>query len=83
MIAYLPNEKLETIIQNLESTETTHVNKLGLEYKPSSEKPNEHALMLSDQGEWCKSFYLNEELVNGDFMDVREYKKLNERKMGY
>lgn len=75
MIAYLPHAELDEIIQNLESTETTHVNKLGLEYKPSSDKPNEFALMLNDYGEWGKSSYLNEELDAGSFLDVRPHLK--------
>lgn len=75
MIAYLPHAELEDIIQNIESTETTHLNKLGVEYKPSSDQPKEYALMLTDQGEWCKSSYLNEELGTGAFMDLREYLK--------
>ena len=73
MIAYLPHAKLEDIIQNLESKETTHVNKLGFEYKQSSDQPKEHALMLTDEGEWCKSSYLNEELDTGAFLDVQKH----------
>jgi len=75
MIAYLPHVELDTIIQNLESTETTHVNKLGLEYKPSSDQPKDHALMLTDDGEWYKSSYLNEELGTGAFLDIRPHLK--------
>lgn len=76
MIAYLPHMEIDQILGNLESTDTTHINKLGLEYKTSSNNPQDFALMLSDDGGWGKSSYLNEELDSGSFFNVQQHLKI-------
>lgn len=76
MIAYLPHMEVDQILSNLESTDTTHINKLGLEYKSSSDNPKDFALMLCDDGGWVKSLYLNEDLNSGGFFDVQQHLKM-------
>lgn len=75
MIAYLPHMDIDQILSNLESKDTSHINKLGLEYKASSDNPKDFALMLNDDGGWVKSSYLNEELDERGFFNVKEHLK--------
>lgn len=74
MLKYLPDIDIGTAIQDIKNSETSHLNKLAVEYKQSSENPKDAALILTDQGTWIESkSYLNEDLNTGSFFDVRPY----------
>lgn len=74
MLKYLPDIDIGTAIQDIKNSETSHLNKLAVEYKQSSENPKDAALILTDQGTWIESkSYLNEDLNTDSFFDVRPY----------
>ncbi|MHA3048958.1 hypothetical protein [Acinetobacter sp. ANC 4641] len=55
-------ETCKSVILFTENNESEYGNQLGVEYKKSSENPNDKALMLCDDDAWINSSYLNHEL---------------------
>ena len=65
------------IVENLQNTETTHVNRFNVEYKKSSKNPNDLASLLEDDGQsgnWIESRFSNHELDTAIFLDISAYR---------
>lgn len=66
----------KAIILLTDSDETEYGNRLGVEYRKSSENPNDTALMFCDDGTWIASSYLNFELdTTGRFINIKRLKQ--------
>ena len=64
------------VFLSVDSDESDYINRLGVEYKKSSEDPNDKALMLCDDGVWIDSSYLNYQLDSAyGFINLKQLKQ--------
>lgn len=63
------------LIKSVESSESEYGSRMGVEYKKSSENPQDKALMLCDDGEWVACLHLNFELDDSKFINIQRLKQ--------
>lgn len=63
-------ENCQDLLDSVENNESQYGSRFGVEYKKSSNRAEDLALMLNDDGEWSESSHYNYELDDSRFLNI-------------